>query len=78
MFLLFKDNDVKEERKRISNLTSDDYVNEAVVMRNLTKVYPSTGMVAVDHLSLGIPKKECFGLLGVNGLYTDAFAGRLL
>ena len=25
-------------------------------------------MVAVDHLSLGIPKAECFGLLGVNGM----------
>ena len=24
-------------------------------------------MVAVDHLSLGIPHGECFGLLGQNG-----------
>jgi len=26
-----------------------------------------TGLVAVDHLSLGIPEGECFGLLGING-----------
>jgi len=61
------DNDVAEERKRISNIPAGDYANEAVVLKNLTKVYSSTGMVAVDHLTLGIPKKECFGLLGVNG-----------
>ena len=24
-------------------------------------------MTAVDHLSVAIPKSECFGLLGVNG-----------
>ena len=24
-------------------------------------------MLAVDHLSVGIPQGECFGLLGING-----------
>ena len=24
-------------------------------------------MMAVDHLTFEVPKKECFGLLGVNG-----------
>lgn len=55
------------ERKRIENIPTEEYKDEAVIMKNLTKVYSSSGMVAVDHLSLGIPRKECFGLLGVNG-----------
>ena len=65
-----KDEDVRVERNRIANLSPNDYANEAVVLKNITKVYPSNGMMAVDHLSLGVPKKECFGLLGVNGLYS--------
>jgi len=36
-----------------------------VVLRQLTKFYGS--FLAVDHLTVGIPKGECFGLLGVNG-----------
>ena len=59
---------MSQERKRIANLSVEEHANESVVLKNLTKVYPSTGMVAVDHLSLGIPRKECFGLLGVNGM----------
>eukprot|EP00794_Sanderia_malayensis_P017576 gene17576-19328_t len=61
------DEDVKLERRRIEQMTDDDYKNEAVVMKNLTKIYSSNNMVAVDHLSIGIPRAECFGLLGVNG-----------
>ena len=29
--------------------------------------YLGGGLIAVDHLSLGIPHGECFGLLGQNG-----------
>ena len=49
-----------------SNLT--DYT---VRVENLTKLYPSgkrsKPLVAVDHICLGIPGRETFGLLGVNG-----------
>ena len=31
------------------------------------QVYGGTSVTAVDHLCLGIPKGECFGLLGING-----------
>ncbi|XP_015769367.1 PREDICTED: ATP-binding cassette sub-family A member 3-like [Acropora digitifera] len=31
------------------------------------KVYGGTNVTAVDHLCLGIPRGECFGLLGING-----------
>jgi len=37
-----------------------------VVLRQLTKVFDNS-FLAVDRLSVGIPKGECFGLLGVNG-----------
>ena len=30
-------------------------------------MYGGTNVTAVDHLCLGIPKGECFGLLGING-----------
>lgn len=36
-----------------------------LIYRDLTKNYGN--FVAVDHLSLGIKKGECFGLLGMNG-----------
>ena len=34
--------------------------------RDLTKRY-SNNHLAVDRLCLGVPKGECFGLLGING-----------
>jgi len=37
-----------------------------ILCRNLTKVY-SNGFVAVDRISLGVKRGECFGLLGANG-----------
>ena len=40
-------------------------------MEDLRKVYPGTvrrqPLVAVQGSSLGVPPRECFGLLGVNG-----------
>lgn len=36
-----------------------------LVLDNLTKYYDD--FRAVDHLSIGIPPGECFGLLGING-----------
>ena len=41
-------------------------VEELTVAIHL-QVYGGTSVTAVDHLCLGIPKGECFGLLGING-----------
>lgn len=58
-----EDPDVAAERARVQR---GDARNDAVVVQGMTRVF-SGGHVAVDHLSLGIPAGECFGLLGVNG-----------
>ncbi|XP_038057091.1 uncharacterized protein LOC119728778 isoform X2 [Patiria miniata] len=62
-----EDEDVAMERQR---LVSGDTKNDLVCIQNLTKVYRSvnnSSLVAVDDLCVGIPKGQCFGLLGVNG-----------
>ncbi|XP_046856235.1 phospholipid-transporting ATPase ABCA3-like [Xenia sp. Carnegie-2017] len=62
-----EDSDVMAEKRRVLN----DEVNEdVVVVKDLTKIFKVPGrrrFAAVDHISLGIPLGECFGLLGVNG-----------
>ncbi|XP_047137876.1 phospholipid-transporting ATPase ABCA3 isoform X1 [Hydra vulgaris] len=62
-----EDEDVQAEKKRVDMMAYEDIKSHAVVVKDLSKVYHSNGMVAVDHLSFSIPKGECFGLLGVNG-----------
>nr|XP_006820206.1 PREDICTED: ATP-binding cassette sub-family A member 2-like [Saccoglossus kowalevskii] len=60
------DSDVNAERERVSRgLAGRDLVQ----LKNLTKVYRTSAKrnIAVDHLALGVPGGECFGLLGVNG-----------
>ena len=67
-----EDDDVYFEKRRVMNA---DTVNDAVIIKNLVKVYHGYLMgcsvkqpkIAVDGISLGIGKGECFGLLGVNG-----------
>lgn len=57
------DEDVLAEKDRVqSGQASDDLI----VLNELSKIYPN-GKRAVDHLSLGIPPGQCFGLLGING-----------
>ncbi|XP_046855006.1 phospholipid-transporting ATPase ABCA3-like isoform X2 [Xenia sp. Carnegie-2017] len=62
-----EDSDVMAEKRRVLN----DEVNEDVLLvKDLTKIFKVPGrrtFAAVDHISLGIPLGECFGLLGVNG-----------
>uniref|UniRef100_A0A8C5XUF3 ATP binding cassette subfamily A member 13 n=1 Tax=Microcebus murinus TaxID=30608 RepID=A0A8C5XUF3_MICMU len=61
-----KDRDVEKERMRVfERRTSGDIL----VLYNLCKSYQSffQKITAVQDISLGIPKGECFGLLGVNG-----------
>lgn len=56
-----EDEDVRMERKRIEKSELKELCkSDNLVMRNLTKIY-SNGTVAVDHLSLGVKKGECFG-----------------
>uniref|UniRef100_A0A8B9MLG3 P-type phospholipid transporter n=1 Tax=Accipiter nisus TaxID=211598 RepID=A0A8B9MLG3_9AVES len=64
-FLVFRDEDVAEERKRIMNGGSKTDILE---LQELTKViYTGRHKPAVDRLCVGIRPGECFGLLGVNG-----------
>ena len=60
------DNDVLNEMQLINNTSPSNY---EVYARNLRKVYNSNGnnKVAVNNVSFGISKGECFALLGPNG-----------
>ena len=70
-----EDKDVAAERQRIVNTSvSQLATTNAVILRQLTKFYQNS-FLAVDRLSVGIPRGECFGLLGVNGAgKTSTFA----
>lgn len=59
-----EDEDVVRERERVTKGATQ---GDVLVLRDLTKVYRGQRSPAVDHLCLGIPPGECFGLLGVNG-----------
>ena len=50
------------ERQRIS---SGGAKGDTLVLDSLYKQYGL--FIAVDHLSVGVPEQECFGLLGQNG-----------
>uniref|UniRef100_A0A4X2L2C1 ATP binding cassette subfamily A member 13 n=1 Tax=Vombatus ursinus TaxID=29139 RepID=A0A4X2L2C1_VOMUR len=61
-----EDVDVKEEQMRVWAGRTN---NDILVLHNLRKSYQGFGKrtTAVNDISLGIPRGECFGLLGVNG-----------
>uniref|UniRef100_A0A8C2XMN0 P-type phospholipid transporter n=1 Tax=Cyclopterus lumpus TaxID=8103 RepID=A0A8C2XMN0_CYCLU len=59
-----EDEDVNRERERVK---SGNAQSDILSMIDLSKVYKSGRKPAVDRLCLGIPRGECFGLLGVNG-----------
>ena len=67
------DDDVALERSRVLAMSPyQKRFGDVVILDHLTKVYakfmkPSKAHLAVDRLTLGIPRGECFGLLGVNG-----------
>lgn len=67
------DDDVIAEQNRIASGEAND---DAIVMSELTKVYPN-GKIAVNKLSLGIAPGECFGLLGINGAGKTTTMGML-
>jgi ABC-type multidrug transport system fused ATPase/permease subunit len=57
------DEDVLAEEQRVK---SGDSNNDSIVIYDLLKQYGSSTL-AVNHVSLGIPPGQCFGLLGTNG-----------
>ncbi|CAF0969125.1 unnamed protein product [Didymodactylos carnosus] len=60
------DDDVKNEEERIQQTPTNRLMEtDVLVLNNVSKVH---GMLrAVDKVSFGVKKQECFGLLGVNG-----------
>ncbi|RHY02223.1 hypothetical protein DYB36_008551 [Aphanomyces astaci] len=58
------DFDVAAEERRVDSGAASQ--QDAVVMNQLRKVYKD-GKVGVASVSLGLPKGECFGYLGING-----------
>ncbi|KAH9151195.1 hypothetical protein LEN26_003903, partial [Aphanomyces euteiches] len=58
-----QDSDVSAEAWRVASGAAD---SDAVVLNALRKVYPD-GTVGVESVSLGLPRGECFGYLGING-----------
>ncbi|ESO85211.1 hypothetical protein LOTGIDRAFT_221435 [Lottia gigantea] len=59
-----EDNDVTDEKTRVANMNLDN-PKDSFILKDLYKRYGT--FVAVDHISVGIPERECFGLLGQNG-----------
>uniref|UniRef100_A0A672M4G2 P-type phospholipid transporter n=1 Tax=Sinocyclocheilus grahami TaxID=75366 RepID=A0A672M4G2_SINGR len=59
-----EDEDVARERDRVK---SGRAVGDILILKDLSKVYKAGRKPAVNRLCLGIPRGECFGLLGVNG-----------
>jgi len=67
-----EDDDVKDERLRIIETPLDTLLAvNSVIVRELTRTYRGGGnrgdIVAVNRLSFGVRRGECFGLLGTNG-----------
>merc|ERR1719158_2472011 len=62
-----EDEDVTAEAQRVAQGADGDILR----VSNLRKVYAARGnapeKVAVDSLSVGVGRGECFGLLGING-----------
>merc|ERR1719220_1339944 len=55
---------LKKERSRVLN---SEIGTDVLQVKNLFKRYKKNAKQAVDHLTFGVQKAECFGLLGVNG-----------
>ena len=61
------DDDVVAEAQKAQELMQSPNPDTALVVEGLTKEFLGVGLTAVDHVSFGVSKGECFGLLGVNG-----------
>ncbi|CAH2980304.1 unnamed protein product [Chilo suppressalis] len=60
-----EDDDVAAERLAVHELPRQELAGHSLVCRDLTKYYRK--LLAVNRLTFGVRKGECFGLLGVNG-----------
>jgi hypothetical protein len=61
------DNDVSEEAQRIQMTPHHDLSHsDVMVINQVSKIYNGR-FRAVDQISFGVKRRECFGLLGVNG-----------
>ena len=61
------DADVQAEEKRVNDIRNDDILK----IKGLSKVFEQRGtkdkLLAVNGVTVSIPRSQCFGLLGVNG-----------
>ncbi|RIA88469.1 hypothetical protein C1645_826331 [Glomus cerebriforme] len=62
--VMFEDDDVREERKRVLENRYDK--DSPLVVKRMRKIYPS-GKLAVKDVTLSVDKNLIFGLLGPNG-----------
>ena len=66
-----EDQDVRDERKRVSSLKRESYKQFPLVVKDIRKVYPGIGgrkpKVANYNINLKVEEGELFGLLGPNG-----------
>jgi ABC-2 family transporter protein len=61
-----EDSDVLAEEERVNSGAAAD---DMIVIKKMSKVY-GNGKIAVNSMSLGIHPGECFGLLGINGMFS--------
>jgi hypothetical protein len=62
-----QDEDVKGEIERIQSTPNHVLMQtDVLVLNQVAKIYQRS-FRAVDELTLGVKRRECFGLLGVNG-----------
>lgn len=59
------DNDVYNEKQRVSRMSKREILDTNLVVQDLTKYYKR--FLAVNQLSVSVDTSDCFGLLGVNG-----------
>lgn len=60
-----EDDDVANERHKIKNTNGLEIGTYSLMLRDFSKYYKK--FLAVNKLSVGVKRSECFGLLGVNG-----------
>ncbi|XP_078149970.1 ABC transporter A family member 7-like isoform X3 [Carex rostrata] len=75
--------DVTQERELVEKLVMEENINNyAVISDNLRKVYPgrdgNPDKLAVERLSLALPRGECFGMLGPNGAGKTSFINMMI
>ena len=62
-----EEDDVREEVERIQRTSHHQLMStDVLVLNQVSKIYNGQ-FRAVDQISFGVPRGECFGLLGVNG-----------